>query len=181
MYQIDTQEDAESYANRAREILPTDYNAKKVLAARRKRFTEFDIDDDIPIDENKIHIQQAIIDQLNEMNGLFFDLTEEEVNHIQDLLDFEYADESDDDQRTNGAMGESTEFKNEEGAKTFEEEEETGERTNSAIEEKTGESEMEHVNQDGRIDFLNEFVRYFTYCFGYFYRYKKWRKLTRRW
>lgn len=101
MVLTDTKEQAECYALRARENLPTDYSNKKKNAAQRHRFETVDIDQDTVINnEDKIAVQNEIYQKMQQINGMFFDLNENEIDQIQELMEFEYAEESDDDVRS---------------------------------------------------------------------------------
>lgn len=68
------------------------------MAAARKCFNAVEIDDDHEIlDENKQVIQNKIFAKMQQMNDQFFDLTEDKINNIQEILEFEYDEESSDD------------------------------------------------------------------------------------
>lgn len=95
---IGSKEQADRYCKRARQILQTDYSEKKKLAAKRHYFKAMEVDDDEEImDEDKQAIQNEIFEKMQQMNDMFIDLDEEEIDQIQDILDFEYAESSDDD------------------------------------------------------------------------------------
>lgn len=91
---LDTKEKAEIYCKNARQILQTDYDKKKKQAAARKHFNTVEIDDDHPeFDENKQAIRDEIHAKMQQLNDQFFDLTEDEIDQIQEVIDFEYDDE----------------------------------------------------------------------------------------
>lgn len=81
--------------------MQTDYNEKKKSAAERHYFKAVEIDDDQEIvDDDKQAIQNEIFGKMQQMNDMFIDLSEIEIDQIQEILE----DGSDDDVRSEGSF-----------------------------------------------------------------------------
>lgn len=93
---LDSRVDADSYEKWKRAVLPKAYSSKKNMQANLNRFGDIDYCNDIisNIEESEGVVKTEIKSKIALMNNIFIDLTEAEVNDIQDIL-AEGNDESD--------------------------------------------------------------------------------------